>query len=237
MFSRSNSILLKIGGIGFVLGFVSWLAWAVLTALSIVDLFLFHEFFMSGIFFLSWSARVTYYGLLALSLLLSAVGGFALFRRYASWLGLVSGVGSAVTFVFSVSYLAFFLGTQTGFLNLRYFIYTMRFLPLSLFLSLILWAATLFTIGRKTSVDEVGRKHSEISNDENALARPRFIGLRQAAGVLFALSGIFGILLWQVILYWGIEIWLLMLGWAYAAGSLMAALSFLRSSRESQTPR
>jgi hypothetical protein len=79
-------------------------------------------------------------------------------------------------------------------------------------LGLILWGATLLTVAGKIGV----------------------LGLGRAAGAIFVVSGVFGMLLWQVILYWGFEVWLLAFGWLYAAGALMTTLTFFRASRTPQ---
>jgi len=77
------------------------------------------------------------------------------------------------------------------------------------FLGLILWGATLLTIAEKTTFSVRSR----------------------AAGTIFIVSGAFGMLILQALLYWGIEMWLLLLGWLYAAGALLSASIFFRISR------
>jgi hypothetical protein len=87
--------------------------------------------------------------------------------------------------------------------------------PLLFFSSLILWGATLLIIAGKIGVSGLGR----------------------VAGILFVVSGTFGMLLWQAIRYWGFELWLLPFGWLYAAGALMSALIFFRISRMVEKPK
>jgi hypothetical protein len=217
MLSRSDSVFLKIGGLGFLLGFASWITWAVLAVLSFEGILLYNGDFrwMSGAFFQALYSRLIFYGLLALSSLLSAVGCFALSKKQASGLGLISGMGFAVTFVITILYLVPFIGIQSVYPNPypAYLTYATYLLPLSIFLSLILWGAWLLINERKINV----------------------LGLSRTAGILFLASGAFGILIWPAILYWGFEIWLLLSGWLYAAGALMTTLIFFKVSRTPNT--
>ncbi len=211
--------MLKIGGLGFFLGFASVIAWAVLVVLSFEGILLYNGDFrwMSGVFFQAPSSRLIFYGLLSLSLLFSAVGCFALSKEQMSVLGLASGVLFIAIFVVAVSYLLPFVGLQSGTYSNPYpaqLSYAMRLFPLSFFLGLILWGATLFTIAGKIGA----------------------LGLGRAAGAIFIVSGVFGMLPFQAILYWGFEIWLLLLGWLYAAGALMTAIIFFRAARTPRKP-
>jgi len=140
MSSRSGSVLLKIGGLGFFLGFASWIAWAVLAVLSFEGILLYNDDFrwMSGVFFQAPSSRLIFYGLLSLSSLFSAVGCFALSKEKASGLGLVSGILFVATFVVTVAYSLLF--------------YARNLFPLLFFLGLILWGATLWTIAGEIGV-------------------------------------------------------------------------------------
>lgn len=215
--SRSGSVLLKIGGLGFFLGFASWIAWAVLAVLSFEGILLYNDDFrwMSGVFFQAPSSRLIFYGLLSLSSFFSAIGCFALSKGKASGLGLVSGILFVATFVVAVTYLLPFFGLQSGVYPNPYpaqLSYATNLLPLLFFLGIILWGATLLTIAGKIGV----------------------LGLSRATGAIFVVSGVFGILSLPVILYWGFELWLLLLGWLYAAGALMTALIFFRVSRTPQ---
>ncbi|MGD0978594.1 MAG: hypothetical protein ABR962_05565 [Candidatus Bathyarchaeia archaeon] len=210
MSSRFGSVLLKIGGLGYFLGFVSWFAWAVLAVLSLEGLLLYNGDFrwMSGVYFQAPSSGLIFYGLLSLSLLFSAIGCFALSRKQNSWLAFVGGVVFVGTFV-SVMY-------GPSFAALQYYeaIWFFQF-PLLFFLGLILWGATLLSIAGKIGVSGLGR----------------------VAGILFVFSGVFGMLLWRAILYWGFEFWLLGLGWLYAVGALMSALILFRISRMVENPK
>jgi hypothetical protein len=97
--SRFGSVLLKIGGLGYFLGFASWIAWAVLAVLSFEGILLYYDFrWMSGVFFQAPSSSLIFYGLLSLSLLFSAIGCFALSKKHNSGLGFVSGVIFVGTF-------------------------------------------------------------------------------------------------------------------------------------------
>lgn len=218
MLSRSSSVLLKVGGIGFCLGFASWAAWAVLAALSFGDLLPRDGLsWMSGIFFQAAIPALIFYGLLSLSLLFGAVGCFTLFKEHTSWLELASGVTFIVTFGVAIVYLLPFVAIRSAYSGpyAVYFIGALRLFPLLFFSGLILWGATLLVIGRKMGV----------------------LGLSRAAGSVFIASGVLGMLLWQVILYWGFEFWILLLGWLYAAGALITALIFFRISRIRQSLR
>jgi len=219
MLSKSGSVLLKIGSLGFFLGFASWIAWAVLAVLSFGGILLYNGDFrwISGVFLQAPFSRLIFYGLLSLSLLFSAVGCFALSKEQASGLGLLSGIPFVVIFVVAVVYLLPFFGLQSGMYPNPYPVqlsYARILFPLLFFFGLILWGATLLTISGKIGV----------------------LGLGRAAGAIFVFSGVFGMLLWQVIVYWGFEIWLLSFGWLYAAGALMTALIFFRVSRTPQKP-
>ena len=156
MLSRSDSVLLKIGGLGFLLGFASWITWAVLAVLSFEGILLYNGDFrwMSGAFFQAPYSRLIFYGLLALSSLFSAIGCFALSKKQASGLGLICGIGFAATFVITILYLAPFIGIQSVYPNPYpvYLTYATYLLPLSFFLSLILWGAWLLINERKISV-------------------------------------------------------------------------------------
>ncbi len=212
--------MLKIGGLGFLLGFASVIAWAVLVILSYEGILLYNGDFrwMSGVFFQAPLSRLIFYGLLSLSLLFSAVGCFALSKEQVSGLGLVSGALFVAIFVVTVVYLLPFAGLQSGTYPNPYpaqLSYAIRLFPLLFFLGLVLWGATLFTIAGKIGV----------------------LGLSRATGAIFIVSGVFGMLPFQAILYWGFEIWLLSFGWLYAAGALMTAIIFFRAARMPQKAR
>jgi hypothetical protein len=206
--SRFGSVLLKIGGFGYFLGFASWIAWVVLVVLSFEGLLLYNGYFqwMSGVFFQAPSSRLIFYGLLSLSLLFSAIGCFALSRKQNSGLVFVSGVVFVGTFV-SVTY-----GLSSA--APQYYAAIFLQFPLLFFLGLLLWGATLLSIAGKIGASGLGR----------------------VAGILFVVSAVFGILLWPAILFWGFELWLLGLGWLYAVGALMSALIFFRMSRMVEKP-
>jgi len=203
---------LKIGGLGFFLGFASVIAWAVTAVLSFEGILLYsvggYNFeWMSGVFFQAPASRLIFYGLLSLSTLFSAVGCFALAKIKTSRAGLVSGILFVATFVVMVAYMLPFYGLKSGIYPYAYpaLSYAASF-PLLFFLGQILWGATL-----STTTGKMGNLH-----------------LSRATSVIFVLSGLFGILFTPVITYWGFEIWLLMVGWLYAAGALMTALMFFR---------
>jgi hypothetical protein len=148
MSSKSGSVLLKIGGLGYFLGFASWAVWAIMAVLSFEGLLTYninnYTFqVMSGIFFQASYSRLIFYSLLSLSLLLSAVGCFALWQKLKSELGIASGVVFLLAFASSVVYLGYVRGSQ--------------FLLL-FFLGLILWGATLLTLAGKTT--SVGRSRA-----------------------------------------------------------------------------
>jgi hypothetical protein len=217
MTSQSRSILLKIGGLGFLLGFASWIAWVVMVILSFEGILLFNGDFrwLSGVFFQAPSSRLIFYGLLSVSLLFSAVGSFALPRKQASWLGVISGVALISAFVVSVMYLLPFFGLEPRIYPNPYpvmLIYATYLFPFLFFSGLVIWGTTLLLIARRTSAGDFGH----------------------ATGAFFLVSGGFGILLWPVILYWGLELWLLLLGWLYAAGALMAIRVLARNFPNSQ---
>jgi len=208
--SRVGSVLLKIGGLGHFLGFASWVAWGVLAVLSFEGILVYNGDFqwMSGVFFQASSSRLIFYGLLSLSLLFSGIGCFALLRKQKSGLGFVSGIVFVGTFVSVIPYVLSFVALQS------YAAYTFSLFPLFFLLALILWGATLLSIAGNIGVS----------------------GLSRAAGVLFIASGTFGMLLWQVILYWGFEFWVFGVGWLYAVGALMSALIFFKISRMVEKP-
>lgn len=210
MSSRFGSVLLKIGGLGHFLGFASWIAWAVLAVLSFEGILLYNGDFrwMSGVFFQAPSSGLIFYSLLSLSLLFSAIGCFALSKKHKSGLGFVSGVVFVGAFVSVIPYGLLFAAFQS------YAAYVVFLFPLLFFLGLILWGATLLIIAGKIGVS----------------------GLSRVAGMFFVAPGTFGMLLWQVIRYWGFELWLLSFGWLYAAGALMSALIFFRISRMVEKP-
>ena len=219
MLSKTGSVLLKIGGLGFCLGFASWIAWAVMAVLSFEGILVYGDYnfgWMSGIFFQAIASRLIFYGLLSLSLLFSAVGCFALVRIKKSWLGLVTGILFFATFLIAVAYMVPFYGLKSGIYPYVYpaFSYEASFSPL-FFFGLILWGATLWT-----SAGKMGGS-----------------GLNRGAGAIFVVSGFFGMWSMPVILYWGFEIWLLMLGWLYAVGALMTTLIFFRLLRTPQKLR
>jgi uncharacterized membrane protein YkgB len=217
MLSRTGSVLLKIGGLGFLLGFASWTAWAVMAVLSFNGILLYGDNFgwMSGVFFQAPASRLIFYGLLSLSSLFSAVGCFALAKIKASWVGLVSGILFVATFLVTVAYMLPFYGLKSGIYPYPYpaLSYETSF-SLSFFSGIILWGVTLSTTAGKMGTS----------------------GLNRATGAIFVFSGFLGIVFMPVILYWGFEIWLLMLGWLYAAGTLMTTLIFFRLPRTPQKP-
>lgn len=208
--SKLGLISLKLGGIGFFLGFASWIAWVILVGLSFVGPHRLSDLpnsLMSGIYFTAATSRLIFYGLLSLSLVFSAVGYFALSKEQVSRLGLVSGIIFAATFVVLVMQLFSALFNSVSFWIVAYYLFFFVF-----FFGLILWGATLLKIVGKT--------------------RP--LGLSRTAGGVFVASGVFGMLFWTVILYWGFEFWLLSCGWLYAAGALMTSLIFFRLSKTPQ---
>jgi hypothetical protein len=208
MSSRFDSVLLRIGGLGHFLGFASYVLWAGLVILSFAGILTYDDFrIMSGIFFQAPFYRLIFNGLLSLSLLFSAIGCFALWRRQNLSLGFVSGVFFFVTFVSSVMTYGLSFATLQS-----YAVYAFFLFPLLFFLGLILWGVTLLSMARKISVR----------------------GAR--VGILIVASGGFGMLLWQAIRYWGFELWLLSFGWLYAIGALMSAVIFFRISRMIEKP-
>jgi len=208
MSSRFSSVFLKIGGLGHFLGFASYIMWASLVILSFAGILTYDDFqVMSGIFFQAPFYTLIFDGLLSLSLLFSAIGSFALSRKQNSRLGFVSGVVFIGTFVSSVMPYGLFFASLQSYAVYMFFLFLLLF-----FLGLILWGATLLSIARKISVR----------------------GAR--VGILIVASGAFGMLLWQVIQYWGFELWLLSFGWLYAVGALMSALIFFRISRMVEKP-
>ncbi len=210
MSSESGSVLLKIGGLGYVLGFASWILWAIMAILSFVTAFTLRGFpfpFMSGIYFLRYSSLI-FYSLLSLSLLFSAIGCFALSRKFRPGLVLASGVVLILAFASTSIYWLDFVG------SIPYGVYLVYVFPVLFFLGLILWGATLLTSAEKTTLPI----HSRV------------------AGALLVASGVFGMLAWPAILYWGFELWLLMFGWLYAAGALLSALIFFRVLETAEKP-
>lgn len=211
--SSSGSVLFKVGGVGYLFGFISWITWAILVILGFISSLTFHGFqFMSGIFFQAYFWLI-FYSLLSISLLLSAIGCFAFARKQKSALGLASGVVFLIAFASLAAYLLAF-ATDIMPQNISYVRYLVFPFPLLFFVGLIIWGVTLLLDAGKTGVTVRSR----------------------TAGPLFLVSAIFGILVWPAISYWGLEIWLLMLGWLYAVGALLSALIFFRISRTIEKP-
>jgi hypothetical protein len=134
----STSILLKIGGLGFSLGFVSYVAWILMVILSLEGLLRYGTGFfqfdwMSGVFFQAPASRLIFYGLLSFSSLFSAIGCFALTITKKLWLGFINGIFFLVTFVLFASF------------------------PPAFFLELILWGTTLLIIAEKIGAPNLGR--------------------------------------------------------------------------------
>lgn len=208
--SKLGLISLKMGGIGFFLGFASWIAWVVLVVLSFASTPRLEDLpnlLMGGVYFTSATSRLIFYGLLTLSSIFNAVGCFALFKEQASKLVLLSGILFAATFVVLAMQIFSTLFTSVFFRMVSHYLFSSVF-----FVALILWGATLWKNAVKTSVS----------------------GLSHATGMAFVASGALGLLLWHVILYWGFELWLLICGWLYAAGALATALIFFRLSKTPQ---
>ncbi len=152
------------------------------------------------------SFRLIFYGLLAVSSILSAVGCFALSRKQRSWLALVSGMPFVAIFMVLVVYLVPFVGIASIYPNPypTWLSFVTELIPSLFFPASILWGATLLIIGRKMGVS----------------------GLSRAAGSAFIASGVFGMLLLQLVLYFGFDVWFVVIGWLYAAGALMTAIIF-----------
>jgi hypothetical protein len=134
----SNSVLLKVGSLGYFLGFVSWVVWAVAAFVSFAVITGPDHLPMSGIFFQSSSLAMVFYALLSFSFLLCAVGCFAFSNRQGSGLALASGAVFVVAFA-SIAVPRLVRGWPFFFFNF----------PFLMFLGLILWGATLLTTAGK----------------------------------------------------------------------------------------
>ncbi|HVP41128.1 MAG TPA: hypothetical protein VMS95_04165 [Candidatus Krumholzibacteriaceae bacterium] len=195
-----NSVLLKVGSLGYFLGFVSWVFWALVTFVSFTvatgpSTGLLP---MSGIFFQSHILAVEFYSLLWLSFLLGAIGCFGFWKKLSSGLAFACGVVFAFTFAST-------LLPGSGFLIGSLFFFPQFQLA---FFGLILWGVTLLTFAGKLASRWQGK----------------------VAGVFFVVAGSFGLLAFGAIAYFGFEIWLLMFGWLYAAAAFLTALILYKMS-------
>jgi len=186
-----------VGAFGFLLGFVAWLFWLLLTVSALLYVFLGYGYpnYMSGIYFQNWAYYLIFRSLLSLSLALESFGCFALKQKYGSNLAFACGIlFLAISAVLTSSLIIPI--SNVSFL-LRFIYYNPAVL---LNVGLLILGVTFLLIRK-------------------SLLTPRkalWIGL------IFIMISVFT-LTWfpMAILYWGFELWLMFFGWLYAINSIV----------------
>jgi hypothetical protein len=201
-----DTILFRVGIIGYVAGFLAWFTWFSLTIVNLVAYWLGYGYSivnMSGIFFQSGTYPLIVYSFFIVSFLLGSFACFGLKKRYGSNTALLCGFFYLVIFailcysLISAYFLQINFWTVTGFLTL-------------LNLGMLSWGATLLEVRK-------------------SLPYPK---LSLWVGSIFILTAILALsLFWQIFLYWGIEFWFMIFGWLYAVGTLATAIILYQLSR------
>jgi len=206
-----STIFIRIGSIGYIVGFLAWLFWLLLVIANLVIDWHGNPSMMSGIFFQAPSRDYFYIDnfLFSVSFALGSFGCFGLKKKYGSNLALVCGI----IYIIVVAILVYSLSSL--YLHANYV--PMRlYVPTALFVGMLMWGTTLLVV-QKPSHSTLGL-YSRLSH----------AGL---AGTLFIVAGLIGILLFPVIVYWSIELWLMFAGWLYAAGAVATALLLFQISK------
>jgi hypothetical protein len=193
-----SSDFLTVGAVGFLLSFVAWLFWLLLTVSALLASYLGygHPGYMSGIFFQNWTYRLIFHSLLYLSLALEGFGCVGLKQKYGSTLALICGI-------FLITSAAVLTSSLVIAIPVSLLLWVTYYNPtLLLNVGLLIWGLTLLSLRKSL------QPH----------ARASWIG-----SIFIIVSAL--TLTWfaPAMQYWGIEWWLLFLGGPYAVNSIVTS--------------
>jgi hypothetical protein len=185
-----------IGAVGFLLSFVAWLFWLLLSVSALLASYLGYGYanYMSGIFFQNWTYRMIFHSLLSLSLALEGFGCVGLKQKYGSNLALICGIFLITSAAVLASSLVITISNVSLLLWVTYYNPT-----LLLNVGLLILGLTFLSVRK-------------------SLPTP---GKASWIGSIFIIVSA-STLTWVaiVILYWGFELWLLVFGGPYAINSI-----------------
>jgi len=196
-----DTILFRVGSIGYVAGFLAWFTWFLFAVLNLVAYRLGYGYsgIMNGIFFQSGPYLMIVYGLFLTSFALGSFAGFGLKKRYSSNIALICGIFYLMIFAILCSSVASAYSLP---FNIPIGVNFLMFLNLGM----LIWGATLLEVRK-------------------SLPYPK---LSPWIGCIFILIPILTLAIWQVFLYWGIGMWFMLFGWLYAIGAVVTAIILYR---------